>query len=217
VAIDPSGTFLYVTTRGLSSVSAYTRDATSGALSPVAGSPFPAGSLPSVIVIAVGNVTDVTPPVVAVPSNITVEATSPAGVTVTFAASANDPDDPAGPVTCSSTSGSTFPIGTTTVACSSTDTYGNTGTASFTVTVLSPAQIVAKLMTAVASLNFQQGSNLLRNVLRALNNGQFGAACNQMGAFINQVQGQSGKSLTVAQAAQLILSATNAKAALGCS
>jgi hypothetical protein len=157
-----------------------------------------------------------TPPVVAVPGPITVEATSPVGAVVTFVVTASDPDDVAGPVICTPASGSTFAIQTTTVNCSSTDTHGNTGNASFMVTVLSPAQITSNLITAVASINFQQGENLLRNALSNLNSGNVGDACSQLGAFINQVRAQSGKSLTVAQANQLILSATDARAALGC-
>ena len=83
-------------------------------------------------------VLDVTPPVVTVPGSITVNATSPSGAAVTFAVSASDPDDAAGTVACSRASGSTFPIGVTTVTCTSTDTHSNTGSAAFTVTVRSP-------------------------------------------------------------------------------
>ena len=38
-------------------------------------------------------------------------------------------------MTCTPASGSTFPIGATTVTCTATDARGNTGSASFTVTV----------------------------------------------------------------------------------
>src|SRR5581483_3184362 len=79
--------------------------------------------------------TDTTPPVVSVPADFTVEATGPAGAVATFAVSATDPDDVAGPVACDPASGSTFPLGQTTVTCTSTDTHGNTGSASFHVTV----------------------------------------------------------------------------------
>jgi len=159
---------------------------------------------------------DTTPPVLTTPTSVVVEATGPSGATATFAASASDPDDMAGPVICSPPSGSVFPIATTTVMCRSTDTHGNTGTASFTVTVLSPGQIISNLISDVATDNFQQASNLLQNVLSSLSAGNTGAACNQLGAFINQVQAQSGKKLTIPEANQLLRSATNAMAALGC-
>lgn len=78
---------------------------------------------------------DRTPPVVSVPADITVEATSPAGATVSFTVTANDAVDGPVPVTCSRASGSTFAVGTTTVQCSATDAHNNTGTGSFLVIV----------------------------------------------------------------------------------
>jgi hypothetical protein len=81
-------------------------------------------------------VQDTTAPTVTVPANITDSSTDPGGKTITYGpASASDSVD--GPLTptCSPASGSNFPIGTTTVTCSATDSHGNTGSASFTVTV----------------------------------------------------------------------------------
>jgi hypothetical protein len=80
---------------------------------------------------------DTTPPVVTVlpTGDRTVEATGPAGAVVEFNASATDNVDGTLPATCSPVSGSTFPIGATKVTCRATDSSGNTGSASFTVTV----------------------------------------------------------------------------------
>jgi sugar lactone lactonase YvrE len=80
---------------------------------------------------------DTTPPVISgVPADITVDATSASGAVVTFASpTASDNVDGPVPVSCSPASGSTFPIGTTTVTCTATDAAGNTSTATFTVTV----------------------------------------------------------------------------------
>jgi hypothetical protein len=80
-------------------------------------------------------VPDTTPPVVTVPADATVEATGPTGAVFSYTASATDNIDGALPVSCAPPSGSTFPLGTTTVTCTATDTHGNTGSASFTVTV----------------------------------------------------------------------------------
>jgi hypothetical protein len=74
-------------------------------------------------------------PVVAPPANITVAATSAAGAVVAFAASATDDLQGSLPAACLPQSGSGFPIGVTPVTCSATDAFGNTGAASFTVTV----------------------------------------------------------------------------------
>jgi len=75
---------------------------------------------------------DKTAPVITVPDDITVEATGPGGAIVEFDPSTSD-DGSA--VACDYESGDTFPTGTTTVECEATDNIGNTGTASFTVTV----------------------------------------------------------------------------------
>jgi hypothetical protein len=88
---------------------------------------------------------DTTPPVVTVPADMIAEATGPSGAVVTFTATAQDNVDGAITPTCSPTSGSTFPVGSTTVTCSATDKAGNTGRASFHVTVqdTTPPQIAA--------------------------------------------------------------------------
>jgi HYR domain-containing protein len=80
------------------------------------------------------HVVDTTPPALTLPSPV-VAATSLAGAVVTYTATAADLVD--GPVAavCARPSGSTFPIGTTTVSCSATDTRGNKAIGSFVVTV----------------------------------------------------------------------------------
>ena len=78
---------------------------------------------------------DTTPPVLSLPDDITVEATDPSGAVVTYAASAMDDVDGSITPTCTPASGSTFPVGTTTVQCSATDGAGNTASGAFKVTV----------------------------------------------------------------------------------
>jgi hypothetical protein len=80
-------------------------------------------------------VNDTVAPVVSVPSNITLEASGPSGAVATFSTSAvDDIDGPLATVN-NPVSGSVFPLGTTSVTASATDAAGNTGSASFTVTV----------------------------------------------------------------------------------
>lgn len=94
---------------------------------------------PTSVVVSGGNVgpsADTDPPVISGASDITVEATGPAGATVTFNVTASDAGDGGGvPVTCIPSSGSTFPIDSTTVGCSAQDSSGNSDSVSFTVTV----------------------------------------------------------------------------------
>jgi N-acetylneuraminic acid mutarotase len=162
------------------------------------------------------NVVDTTPPSFTSPPNATITANSPAGATYFYTTPVAT--DAAGPVTavCSPAPGSVFPIGTTVVACTATDQAGNRTTHTFTVTVLSPQEVIANLISQIDGLDFQQANNQLQNVLKSLDRQNTGAACNQLAAFINQVQAQSGHQLTAAASAGLIQSATDARGALGC-
>lgn len=79
---------------------------------------------------------DATAPVVTPPANQSAGAESSAGADVDYpAATAQDAVSGVGAVTCTPASGSTFPIGTTTVTCSTTNGAGLAGSATFTVTV----------------------------------------------------------------------------------
>jgi large repetitive protein len=97
---------------------------------------------------------DVTPPVLELPKDMTVEATSPKGAAVTYPASATDQVDPTVPVTCTPSSGSTFALGASTVDCSATDDAGNKATGSFKITVqdrTAPRLVLRDLAVEAAS------------------------------------------------------------------
>jgi hypothetical protein len=72
-----------------------------------------------------------------VPSDSTTEATGPGGAAVSWTIAATDNLDPNPTINCDHTSGSTFPVGTTPVDCTATDSAGNVSSphASFSVTV----------------------------------------------------------------------------------
>jgi HYR domain len=80
-------------------------------------------------------VIDNTPPTIACPSNITVNANSgTCSKTVSFTVTANDNCSSAS-VVASPASGSNFQVGTTTVTATATNAAGNTNSCTFTVTV----------------------------------------------------------------------------------
>ena len=81
-------------------------------------------------------VRDTTAPVVTVPTNATIEAAAAAGAPFTFTATAADLLDGAIAVGCTPSSGSIFPLGTTTVTCTATDAHANSAGKTFTVTVV---------------------------------------------------------------------------------
>jgi hypothetical protein len=95
-------------------------------------------------------VRDATPPVVTVPEPIVAEATSALGAAVTYTASAADAISPNVAVTCVPASGAVFPLGPTTVTCSSTDAAGNTGQGTFTITVIDATPPVITVPAAVS-------------------------------------------------------------------
>ena len=77
-----------------------------------------------------------TPPVLALPGFAQAEATSPGGAAVSWSATATDAEDSPPPTpTCVPASGSTFPIGSTLVECSVTDSGGLSDSGSFLVSV----------------------------------------------------------------------------------
>lgn len=81
------------------------------------------------------SIVDTNPPTLSLPGDMTAEATSASGAIVVFSPTASDAVDPAPVVSCSPASGSTFPLGETTVNCSATDVVGNSSSGSFKVTV----------------------------------------------------------------------------------
>jgi hypothetical protein len=162
---------------------------------------------------------DTTPPVVHVPAPMSVLATGPSGAVVTYTATATD-DDPAKPnppVNCSPASGSTFPIGTTTVTCTSTDAAGNTGTASFTVSVAGARPQFERLIALSQDLG--PGKAALMQLQKAYERylaGDIAGACTGLNDYIKQVTQHTPKQIDAATAAARIADANQIRAVIGC-
>lgn len=86
-------------------------------------------------VLTVLDEADTAPPVLDLPGEVVAEATGPAGADVAYDARAADAVDGATPVACAPASGATFPLGTTMVACSTSDAAGNAAAGAFPVRV----------------------------------------------------------------------------------
>ena len=95
-------------------------------------------------------ISDVPLPVINVPNDIVVEATSESGTYVNYpAVTATDSLGIAEGPTCNTTSGNPFYVGSTTVTCTATNTAGFVGTGTFTITVnpfIPPPMIVDVLL-----------------------------------------------------------------------
>lgn len=162
--------------------------------------------------------TDSTPPVIDAPVSVTANAEGPAGAVVDYAVSASDPDDAVASLLCVPASGQTFPIGSTTVTCTATDTHGNSATVSFTVHVKGAAEQLADLHLAVVDVG--PGTSLADKVTRArafVAAADGSGACSTLTALSNELRAQSGKKVPSALAATLIASAQRIKRVLACS
>lgn len=106
------------------------------------------------------NQTDETPPELVVSDNLFVEATSEAGAIVSYqAATATDNVGVTeGPI-CTPESSSLFSLGETTVLCTATDSAGNTGSATFNITV----QDTTPPDTIITSVIDSEGNSLNHN------------------------------------------------------
>jgi hypothetical protein len=132
---------------------------------PAPGDAFPLGATPidCTAVDSNGNVgtasftvvvSDTTGPAISAPAGLAAEATSPAGAVVTFDVSATDLVDGSVPTTCSTPSGSTFPLGSTLVTCHASDLRENGSSAMFEVVVTdstAPALTLPGTITAEAT------------------------------------------------------------------
>jgi hypothetical protein len=119
------------------------RPLVSAACSPQAGSLFPIGETTVQCTGSDGShgsfkvrVLDSTGPKLKLPRDFSVYTSDNTGTVATFDASADDSVDGSIPVTCAPASGSKFPLGTTRVNCSASDSKGNSAHGSFEISVV---------------------------------------------------------------------------------
>ena len=115
---------------------------------------------------------DHAPPVLSGYGDKSVEANGPAGSVVNFPTptAVDSLDGPIGVVSCTPASGSTFPLGTTTVNCSATDSHGNTGQATFNVRVAdtTPPNLIVPAARSVYATTATGTSNTVSGVVSFL-------------------------------------------------
>ena len=168
---------------------------------------------------------DSDPPVLVLPPDRTVDATSPAGTVATYTASATDAVDPSPTLTCAPASGSLFAIGTTTVACTATDAAGNTATGSFTVAVRGAKEQLAHLVhevLAAAAIPAPLKARLLARIQPLLatfdpgDRAQRRVVCAVLNAFVTSLRIFSGNGVPPALAAAWVADAVRIRAVLDC-
>lgn len=119
-------------------------------------------------------VQDTTPPSFSAVQNLTVAPTSTAGAVVNYTPpTATDLVDGTVSVTCDPAPKSTFPIGLTTVTCTATDSHGNPGKTTFSVTVQdASAPVVTVPASEIIEANGPEGSKVTYPAATAVD--QFG-------------------------------------------
>jgi YVTN family beta-propeller protein len=105
-------------------------------------------------------VSDTTAPTIDLPDDLAVTATSSSGAAVTYSATARDEVDGDLAVACTPPSGADFPLGVTAVTCTATDLAGNTGAATFHVSVTYAWSGVRQPVNADGTSVFKLGSTI---------------------------------------------------------
>ena len=156
---------------------------------------------------------DATPPTIKVPANLTVNATSPAGATVTFAVTATDNSGTA-TIACTPASGTLFKIGSTTVNCTATDLAGNIARGSFKVKVLSAAEQIVDLVEKLRGTSLNSlVKKILTVVLQAAiaNPKQASLVCSVLESFISNVNKYAGSNTTLAETVNVGFASTQTR------
>jgi YVTN family beta-propeller protein len=230
VAVDSAAHTIYVSASGVSVIDGATNTVTATvapggspqgiAVDPVTHTAYVAsingGNTVSVITSTPATDTDLS---LSPPANISANASGPLGATVNYPLPTVTDEDTTVTPTCTPSSGSLFPVETTTVNCSVSDNddANSPATTSFTVTVKGAAAQLADLKSAVQLVG--PGGSLVNKLIQVetfLASGDIADACGTLGALENQVQAQSGKSIPQNTATQVIIDAQRIHAVLAC-
>jgi hypothetical protein len=165
-------------------------------------------------------IVDVSAPVLTIPTALTVDATSPSGAVVTFAATATDYAPAAPVVSCTPQTGTTFAIGVTTVRCSAVDTANNRADGQFSVTVTSAAAQISALVARIEAMTMNNTAkkillSIARTAAKSVSTDRL-STCRQLAALATAAALARGSGLTDQQRALIILDANRIRAVLGC-
>ena len=160
---------------------------------------------------------DNVPPVLALPADMTVNATMPSGAVVTYNARATD-NVGVTSFGCVPLSGSTFAIGTTAVACRAGDAVGNVASGGFSVKVLGAPEQIVNLIEYVRGVPIPdtQKAQLIALLQNALASNP-STACSLLTRAISIVKAAPTTTLSSDRAARIVADLTRIKSVLGCS
>jgi hypothetical protein len=166
-------------------------------------------------------VLDLLAPVLSLPADLTVNASTPLGAVVTYSVTATDNVTRSPRISCRPQSGDLFAIGITTVSCTAVDDANNSATGSFKVAVNGTAEQLTDLIFLIQQLNLKKSDvqklvHNLEQAQKALSQGDKSKACRDIEQFIKEVMKESGKGLTPEQGKRLGDAARQIRAVIGC-
>jgi hypothetical protein len=137
---------------------------------------------------------------------------------------ATDAVDPNPIVVCAPPSGALFGIGTMAVHCTATNVLGDHVSGRFNVIVKGAPEQITDLVAKVQAFHLRPGVSLTLEgelwvaygLTTSRRPGDPLRACQWLNLFIHEVQTLSGRTIPVAQAAQLVNDANRIMAVLGC-
>lgn len=156
-------------------------------------------------------------PSLQLPDDMTLDATSPSGIRVTWTVTATDDSGVPPDVTCDRESGENFAIGGAAVFCTATDAEGSSTTDFFRIQVLGAADQLVALREAVTGVG--AGTSLADKVAAtqaAVAARDSATACRLLTDLGNQLRAQAGKKVPAATAAALGADAARIASVLGC-
>jgi hypothetical protein len=162
---------------------------------------------------------DKTPPDLYLPPSQVIDATSPAGAVLTYTAMAHDWRQGPVPLTASHGSGSTFPVGTTTVSCRAEDDAGNVAEENFTVRVKGADEQIADqiALLELAKLNNARLKDHLIAARSRLAEGDQAAARRHLEVFKGLVRDEKGEALSASISNKLLANAERIVEVIGLS
>ncbi len=160
---------------------------------------------------------DTTPPEITVPAAVLEDASACSGATVNYSVTVTDNHDPNPALSCAPPSGSTFPIGDSTVLCHASDASGNTASASFTVHVRDASEQLDTLIGLAQTFGAKAGTvNKLTQAKKFIAEDESTQAGKMLDLFEREVNGPQNGGLSAAQKAALSAAAGNVRALLDC-
>jgi hypothetical protein len=165
-------------------------------------------------------VVDSQPPIITIPPDITIPASTPDGAIVTFGITVKDIGDLQPSITCDKAAGA-FPVGISKITCKAIDASGNQSFASFQIKVVSSAEQLLEINAWLTGLNLNKSvEDKLRERLEKISSAvsmDFSSACKRVDDVLKAIDKQSGEDQMADEIKESFVKRLNQlRSAIGC-